>query len=212
MFTGIVRERGKLLGQPEAAGDGVRMVFGLSAELADRLELGASLAVNGVCLTIVEFLEPAAPGRAVAVEVSPETLDRTSLGGLGAGDAVNLEPALMAGDAMGGHWVQGHVDTVVRLIERRIVGEWHEFAFEIPEAYRGQMVEKGSVTLDGTSLTISKLTETSFEVALVPHTLEVTTLDRLEPGDAVNFEADILAKYVERALRVAGRLDGEGAP
>ncbi|MEM8994813.1 MAG: riboflavin synthase, partial [Acidobacteriota bacterium] len=194
------------------AGDGVRMIFGLSAELADRLELGASLAVNGVCLTIVEFLEPEPSERAVAVEVSPETLDRTSLGGLDAGDAVNLEPALMAGDAMGGHWVQGHVDTVVRLLERRIVGEWHEFAFEIPEAYRGQMVEKGSVTLDGTSLTISKLTDASFEVALVPHTLEVTTLDRLEPGDAVNFEADILAKYVERALRVAGRLDGEGAP
>ncbi|MEO1084404.1 MAG: riboflavin synthase [Acidobacteriota bacterium] len=220
MFTGIVRERGKLLGRPEAAGDGVRMVFGLSAELADRLELGASLAVNGVCLTIVEFLEPpsgdgdgaAAPERAVAVELSPETLDRTTLGALDAGDAVNLEPALMAGDAMGGHWVQGHVDTVVRLLERRIVGEWHEFAFEIPEAYRGQMVEKGSVTLDGTSLTISRLTDASFEVALVPHTLEVTTLDRLKPGDAVNFEADILAKYVERALRVAGRLDGEGAP
>ncbi|MEM1182547.1 MAG: riboflavin synthase [Acidobacteriota bacterium] len=212
MFTGIIRERGKLLEAPEATGDGVRMVFGLSVELAERLELGASLAVNGVCLTIIEFLEPPAAAeastpRAVAVEVSPETLDRTTLGAVNAGDEVNFEPALMAGDAMGGHWVQGHVDTVVRLVERRVVGEWHEFAFEIPDAYRGQMVEKGSVTLDGTSLTISRLNEASFEVALVPHTLEVTTLDRLAPGDAVNFEADILAKYVERALRVAGRLD-----
>lgn len=210
MFTGIVRERGRLLRPPEPTGDGVRMVFGLTADLAGRLELGASLAVNGVCLTVVEF--PSAPGAegAVAVELSPETLERTTLGGLAGGDAVNLEPALLAGDAMGGHWVQGHVDTVVRLVERRTVGEWHEFAFEIPEAFRGQMVEKGSVTLDGTSLTISRLLASSFEVALVPHTLEVTTLDSLGPGDAVNFEADILAKYVERALRVAGRLDPEG--
>lgn len=215
MFTGIIRERGRLLRPPETTGGGVRMVFGLSAELAGRLEIGASLAVSGVCLTVTSFLEPAdgsgsfTAEAAVSVEVSPETLARTTLGLLEAGSEVNLEPALAAGDAMGGHWVQGHVDGVTRLIERRLVGEWHEFTFELPHAYRGQVVEKGSVTLDGTSLTVSRLHAESFEVALVPHTLEITTLGRLEPGDAVNFEADILAKYVERALQVAGRLDGK---
>ena len=212
-----IRERGRLLSPPETTGDGVRMIFGLSAELAERLEIGASLAVSGVCLTVTSFLgeeelgsiEEAQQGAAVSVEVSPETLDRTTIGELQVGSEVNLEPALAAGDAMGGHWVQGHVDGVVRMLDRRLVGEWHELTFELPKAYRGQVVEKGSVTLDGTSLTVSRLHAESFEVALVPHTLEVTTLDRLAPGDAVNFEADILAKYVERALQVAGRLDGK---
>ena len=148
MFTGIIRERGRLLRPPETTGDGVRMIFGLSAGLADRLEIGASVAVSGVCLTVTSFLDGAdgdSSSAAVSVEVSPETLDRTTLGDLQVDSEVNLEPALAAGDAMGGHWVQGHVDGVVRMLDRRLVGEWHELTFELPRGYRGQVVEKGLV-------------------------------------------------------------------
>ena len=108
------------------------------------------------------FSDANAGERAVAVEVSPETLKRTTLGVLRQGGEVNLEPALAAGEAMGGHWVQGHVDGVIRMLERRLVGEWHEFVFELPAAYRGQIVEKGSVTLDGISLTVSRLHQQNF--------------------------------------------------
>lgn len=202
MFTGIVRECGRLIRAPRPSEKGgVVLTIGHSRELTKRLEIGASLAVSGVCLTITT-LEPGVS----TVELSPETLDRTVLGELAEGDEVNLEPALLAGDAMGGHWVQGHVDGVIEVVDRRDLEEHRELAFELPAAYRAQVVEKGSVTLDGVSLTISKLAESRFEVALIPHTLDSTTLSRLRPGDRVHFEADVLAKYVERALAVAGRL------
>ena len=178
---------------------GVRLRIGHSEELSKQLEIGASLAVSGVCLTVVE-LEPGVS----AVELSPETLERTTLGGLQKGSHVNLEPSLRMGDPMGGHWVQGHVDTTLIVVERRDLEEHREINFELPSAYGAFVVEKGSVTLDGVSLTVSKLAGKTFGVALIPHTLEVTTLSLLEVGDRVNFEVDILAKYITRALDARG--------
>jgi riboflavin synthase len=184
-----------------------------SAALGERLVgdgVGASLAVNGVCLTLVEIT----PERS-AVELSPETLARTTLGDLEEGDAVNLEPALRAGDALGGHWVQGHVDTTIEVLEIRVLpeqtseqtsgesadGEHWEVAFALPAEFAPLVAEKGSVTLDGVSLTVSRLLEDRFEVALIPHTLAVTTLDALKVGRRVNLEVDVLARYVSRYVR-----------
>lgn len=200
MFTGLVRERGRVAAPPTPSPTGGRrLVVALSAALRGRLETGASLCVSGVCLTVV-----ASDVSGVAVELSPETLRRTTLGELAAGDAVNLEPALAAGEAMGGHWVQGHVDATLELLERRPAGEHLEARFALPARFDGLVVEKGSVTLDGVSLTVSRRGERWLEVALIPHTLEVTTLGSLRPGDRVNFEVDILAKYVRQALVAAG--------
>lgn len=202
MFTGIVLERGRLTEAPRpSARGGVRLEVALSRGLRDRLSQGDSLAVDGVCLTVTELGE--GPPR-VAVELSPETLRRTHLGDLDAGDEVNLEPALRAGDPMGGHWVQGHVDGTVRVLERRDFEEHRELAFEVPPEAEPYLVEKGSVTLDGVSLTVSARAPGRFEVALIPHTLEVTTLGRLEREDRVHLEVDILAKYVEQALAARG--------
>lgn len=212
MFTGIVLERGRVTEHPRpTAGGGVRLVLGVSPALAGRLGEGASLAVAGVCLTVTgkPGPDPAAPERErLTVELSPETLARTALGELRAGGEINLEPALAAGDAMGGHWVQGHVDGTVEVVERRDLGDHRELAFALPPEYEPYLVEKGSVALDGVSLTVSSRPPGRFEVALIPHTLKVTTLGGLEVGDRVHLEVDILAKYVaaavERALEARG--------
>lgn len=204
MFTGLVVERGRLIAapQPSPAG-GVSLEIGHSAALGERLGVGASLAVAGVCLTLVES-EPTR-GR---VELSPETLARTRLGRLKKGDEVNLEPALRFGDPMGGHWVQGHVDGLVRLKARRDGGDHSRFTVEIPRGGEAWIVEKGSVALDGVSLTVAGVGEREFDVALIPHTLAVTTLGVARPGDRFHFEADILSKYVDRALAVRGLVPG----
>jgi riboflavin synthase len=200
VFTGIIVERGRLIGDPEPSGQGgVRLVLGHSPELGRRLEIGASLAVSGVCLTITEL----APGRST-VELSPETLSRTNLGGLRSGSEVNLEPALRMGDALGGHMVQGHVDGTALVVDRQDLTEHRVLAFSIPPEVSPFLVEKGSVTVDGVSLTVSSLHPDRFEVALIPHTLEVTTLSRLEPGDRVNLEVDVIGKYVQRMLAARG--------
>ncbi|HEX4955950.1 MAG TPA: riboflavin synthase [Thermoanaerobaculia bacterium] len=200
MFTGLVRELGRLIADPVPSGQGgVRLRLAHSPELGARLSIGASLAVSGVCLTVIAQ-EPGA----CEVELSPETLARTHLGALRMGSEVNLEPALLAGEALGGHWVQGHVDGTLRVVERRELGEHRVLGFELPAEQRALVMEKGSVTLDGVSLTVAALGEDHFEVALIPHTLEVTTLSQLVPGDRVNFEPDVLAKYVQRALTVWG--------
>lgn len=200
MFTGLVCEVGRLIAEPHRSKDGGKtFIIGLGRQLAERLEVGDSLAVSGVCLTLTERQD-----EQCRVEAGPETLSRTTLGSLGAGDPVNLEPALRMGDALGGHWVQGHVDGVLDVIHRRDLEGHREVGFSLPEAYRSFVVEKGSVTLDGVSLTVSQLREDHFEVALIPHTLAWTTLDDLSPGDRVNYEADVLAKYVQRALATAG--------
>ena len=200
MFTGLIVERGTLIADPTPSGQGgIRLTIGLSPDLAARLGIGDSLAVSGVCLTITEK----GPDR-VAVELSPETLSRTTLGGLRGGDAVNLEPALRMGDPLGGHWVQGHVDGTARVVDRRDLTDHRVLAFSLPPDLAPFLVEKGSVTVDGVSLTVSALRSDRFEVALIPHTLEVTTLSRLVPGDAVNLEMDVLGKYVHRILAARG--------
>jgi len=179
VFTGIVREVGRV-----ESFDGHRLVIDAETPAAE----GDSVAVDGVCLTAVD-------GARLAFDVVEETLSRTTLGALEAGDRVNLEPALRAGDPLGGHLVQGHVDGLGRVRE---TGElvW----FDAPAELLRYCVEKGSITVDGVSLTVAAVDDEGFAVALVPHTLEVTTLGALEPGEAVNLEVDVLAKYVEKLV------------
>src|SRR5205085_1764895 len=164
-------------------------------ESAQVAALGDSIAIDGVCLTVV-----AHDGRTLSFEAVPETLARTSLGSLEAGSRVNLEPALRAGDPLGGHYVQGHVDGVgtVRSVEPE--GDGKRIWTDAPAELLRYVVEKGSIAVQGTSLTVAAVGESGFEVALIPHTLEATTLGALEPGDQVNLETDVLAKYVEKLL------------
>jgi riboflavin synthase len=201
MFTGLIREKGTILTPPAPSGrGGLRLELAFSAALSAELTLGASLAVAGVCLTVFDLT----PGRA-AVELAPETLARTTLGSLAAGDEVNLEPALKASDALGGHWVQGHVDGTARVASREELTEHRVLGFTLPPELSPYLVEKGSITVDGVSLTVAALdTADRFSVTLLPHTLAVTTLARLAPGDPVNLEVDILAKYVHRILAARG--------
>jgi riboflavin synthase len=193
LFTGIVREVG-LTTSIAGHSDGIRLEIDAPGTAAGA-RIGDSIAIDGCCLTVVA----AAAGR-IAFDAVPETLARTSLGGLSAGSRVNVEPALRAGEPLGGHYVQGHVDGVgvVRSIEDEGGGRrlWFDAA---PEILR-YTVEKGSITVQGTSLTVAALDDTGFAVALVPHTLEATTLGALAEGHAVNLEVDVLAKYVERLL------------
>ena len=187
MFTGIVRERGRVV-SIEPNGDAVRLEIA-APETASTLAVGDSVSVSGACLTATAI----ANGN-FAVTAVPETLSRTTLGRLAIGGEVNLEPALHAGDALGGHFVQGHVDAVGRVASIEGGRVWVESA---PEVLR-YCVEKGSIAVDGVSLTIAALDEAGFAVALVPHTLAATTLGAAEPGLGVNLEVDVLAKYVER--------------
>jgi len=204
MFTGIVRERGRLAADPEPSVAGVRLRVACSPELARALAIGDSLAVSGVCLTIVERHELDGSTAVVELDLSPETIARTTLGALRARAEVNLEPALRAGEPLGGHWVQGHVDGTLAVLAVRELGDHREVDFELPRAHAAFVVEKGSVTLDGVSLTVASLADDRFGVALVPHTLAVTTLGALRIGDRLNFEVDVLAKYVQRALSLRG--------
>ena len=211
MFTGLISESGRLAADPAPSGQGgVRLVLLHSADLAARLAIGASLSVSGVCLTVTELAEGEAGGVRSWVELSPETLARTTLGSLRAGDRVNLEPALRMGDPLGGHWVQGHVDGTAVVLDRRDVAEHRVLAFSIPPELDPFLVEKGSVTVDGVSLTLSARLPDRFEVALIPHTLAITTLDQRVPGDRVNLEVDVLAKYVHQILAARG-LAGTGS-
>jgi len=204
MFTGIVVERGRLISAPRRSRQGgVALRIGHSAEVGARLGIGASLAVAGVCLTVV-----AGDATESRVELSPETLARTRLGRLKKGDEVNLEPALRLGDPLGGHWVQGHVDGLVELIRRADLDDHSRFTCAVPRGAESWLVEKGSVALDGVSLTVASLGEGEFDVALIPHTLEVTTLGAARVGARFHYEADILAKYIERALETRGMTRG----
>jgi riboflavin synthase len=185
MFTGLVADKGTV----RSVHDGrLEIETALGAHLA----AGDSVAVNGVCLTAVE---PHVDG--FAADVMPETLRRSSLGPLGPGAEVNLELPLRAGDRLGGHVVQGHVDGVGRVRERSADGR---LVVEAPPELLRYLVEKGSIAVDGVSLTVAALYDDAFEIALVPHTLEVTTLGSVSPGDPVNLEVDVLAKYVERLV------------
>ena len=193
MFTGIVRERGRVA-SVEGDGNGIRIRLDAPLTAAE-VAIGDSVSLNGCCLTVVE-----AANGTLAFDAVPETLSRSSLDRLEAGAELNVEPALRAGDPLGGHYVQGHVDGVgsVRSVEPEGQGRriWFDAA---PDVLR-YCVEKGSVAVDGVSLTVAGLDEAGFAVALIPHTLAETTFGALTQGDGVNLEVDILAKYVERLL------------
>ncbi|QDU96298.1 riboflavin synthase [Lignipirellula cremea] len=193
MFTGLVEATGALTGV-EVRPPGVRMSFHCPL-IAGDAELGDSIAVNGCCLTVV-----ARDGDVIAFDAGLETLSRTNLGRLRNDDRVNLERSLAVGDRMGGHYVSGHVDGVGRIDQRHDEADWSTFWFWSPPRLTRQMVSKGSITIDGVSLTLVNVEKERFSVALIPHTLSATTLGAMAPGHSVNLETDLLAKYVERQM------------
>jgi riboflavin synthase len=193
MFTGIVRELGTVESlDGNAEGARLRVRAPLTAESA---AVGDSVALNGVCLTVVERR-----GEVLSFDAVPETLSRSTLGRLRPSVEINVEPALRAGDPLGGHMVQGHVDGLGTVRSLEPEGDGMRLAVAAAPAILRYCVEKGSIAVEGVSLTVAALRADSFEVALVPHTLAVTTLGSLEPGGEVNLEVDVLAKYVERLV------------
>jgi riboflavin synthase len=195
MFTGIVEGTGTVAALAAAADAGGARLEVDAPWLAGQLAVGESVAVNGCCLTVAE---PTAAG--FAADLVAETLRRTALGGLQAGARVNLERPLPLGGRLGGHLVQGHVDGVARVLARTPVGDGEEVRIELPSDLDRYVVEKGSIAVDGVSLTVAGVGPGWFTVALVPHTLEVTTLGERRPGDPVQLEVDVVAKYVERLV------------
>jgi len=194
MFTGIIEELGTVAA---IDGDerGVRIQID-APKLAALAAVGDSISVSGCCLTVVGIARGS-----LAFEAVPETLRRTALGALATGGRVNLEDALRAGEPYGGHMVQGHVDGVGTLVARSPDGIGERLRLTAPEHVQRYLIEKGSVTVSGISLTVAELHDDGFTVALIPHTLAVTTLGDLAVGDAVNLEADVIARYVERLVR-----------
>ena len=193
MFSGIVVGQG----QVTAVGDGQLDVRAPSSVL-DGLAIGQSVAVNGVCLTVTIVA-----GAGFCADVMPETLARTSLGALGTGDSVNLETALRMGDEIGGHLVTGHVDAVGTVTELRDDENARWVTIAVPQRLATLLAEKGSVAVDGISLTVVDVTDAAFTVSLIPHTLSVTTAGAWHTGSRVNIEVDLIARYVHRALEEA---------
>ncbi|MEL6374890.1 MAG: riboflavin synthase [Pseudomonadota bacterium] len=197
MFTGIITDIGTV-----AAIDGGRFTID-SAYEADSIALGASIACDGCCLTVIERAPRAdGTGARFAVDVSNETLSKTTLGSWSAGSRINLERAMRAGDEFGGHIVSGHVDGLATVQDVYEDGASRRFVFRAPDALQAFIAPKGSVALGGTSLTVNDVDGATFGVNLIPHTLTVTTWGATKPGDAVNLEIDMLARYVQRAVDV----------
>ncbi len=194
MFTGLVSASAKVVAGRTSPGGAVLSVE-RPAAFADAAP-GESIAVSGVCLTVVPPLDP----RVLTFDVSPETLQRTTLSGLTAGARVNLERALLPTDRLGGHIVAGHVDGTAEVLGVERAGDSWTFTFSLPGALERYAVEKGSIAVDGVSLTIAALRDGSFDVAVIPHTFAQTTLGDRRNGDRVNLEVDVLGKYVERLL------------
>lgn len=194
MFTGLVEGMATVHDVREEP-PGRRLVLH-APDGFDGAAIGDSIALNGCCLTVV-----AAEENLLSFEAGPETLERSNLGELTAGSAVNVERSLAVGDRLGGHFVTGHVDRVGTLQRRVDEGEWSTLYFRMPRQLYGQTVSKGSIAVDGVSLTLVDVEPEGFSVALIPHTLEMTTLGRLEVGGRVNLETDLLAKYVQQQLR-----------
>jgi riboflavin synthase len=194
LFTGIVEEMGRVV---EVTPDGEGLQLRIEAGLAGELSGGDSVAVSGVCLTAVE---PGAAG--FRADLSPETVQRSALGGLAPGDAVNLELPLRPADRLGGHIVQGHVDGVGAIESVSDRGSSRDVRFSAPKELLRYVVEKGSVTVDGVSLTVTAVDDTGFSVSLIPETLERTTLGTGRPGRPVNLEVDVIAKHVEKLLQI----------
>lgn len=193
MFTGLIERMGEvveILDRPP----GKRFVV-RAGEVAQGAAIGDSIAINGCCLTVILI-----DGDQLGFDAGEETLGRTNLGKLKTGSHVNLERSLRSNDRLGGHFVTGHIDAVGQLDERKVDGDWCFVWFRCPPNLTRQMASKGSIAIDGVSLTLVQVEADRFSVALIPHTLQVTTLGDLQPGDPVNLETDLLAKYVERQL------------
>lgn len=201
MFTGIVEELGEVIHIAETAEDSAVVTINGPLVVSDARP-GDSIAVNGVCLTVVELA-----GGAFTADVMGETLRRSALGVLRVGDRVNLERAATLGSRLGGHLVQGHVNGVGELLAREPAARWETVRFRLPAALARYVVTKGSITVDGVSLTVASVGPDWFEVGLIPTTLRLTTLGARSVGDVVNLEVDVLAKYVERLLG-GGQLAG----
>lgn len=201
MFTGIVTDIGQIL-RIESAGD-TRLEIACSYDV-DTIELGASIACSGACLTVIETGHGADGRGWFAVEASQETLDCTTLGTWQAGSPINLERALKLGDELGGHIVSGHVDGLAEIVSRTPEGDSERFVFEAPVDLAQFVAPKGSVTLDGTSLTVNEVDGVRFGVNLISHTLSVTTWGTARPGQKVNVEIDMLARYVARLMEMKG--------
>ncbi len=193
MFTGLVEEKGTI--KEIVAKSGAADLLVDAPLVSSDVAIGDSIAINGCCLTVVKI-----DGQVLTFQAGTETLSRTNLGLLESGSGVNLERSLKVGQRMGGHYVSGHVDAIGVVDERNDDGEWAEFWFKVPAALTRQMASKGSVTVDGISLTLVGVETERFSVALIPHTLEVTTLGDRAIGDSVNIETDLLAKYVQQQL------------
>ena len=201
MFTGLVAALGRVIAVT-AEPPGVRLLVD-AGPLADGAQIGESICVSGCCLSVVRIA-----GTGLEFQLGPETLQRTSLGRLTAGSGVNLERSLRLSDRLGGHLVTGHVDGQGRLAARLVQGEWVTCRFAAPPALLCQMAAKGSVAIDGVSLTVVDATPEWFSVALIPHTLSCTTLGGLVEGDTVNLETDLVFKYVDRWLACRGDAAG----
>jgi riboflavin synthase len=205
MFTGIVEEMGVVKGLEKSLA-GTRLTL-LAQTVMDDLTQGASVSVNGACLTVV-----AKEAREFAVDLSPETLSVTTLGKLTAGTPVNLERAMKVSDRLGGHLVAGHVDGVGTIRSRRQESNAIVLTIEAPDEILRYCVPKGSVTIDGISMTVNEVAARTFSVAVIPHTAKVTTLGLMKEGDQVNLESDLIGKYVERLLQERGVLPSKPAP
>jgi len=193
VFTGIVEELGEVVAKTDGPESAVLQIKG-PLVVSDAAH-GSSIAVNGVCLTVVDLKDDT-----FTADVMRETLERTSLGALEPGSRVNLERPVRLQDRLGGHLVQGHVDGVGVIVERIPSEKWEVVRISLPEALSRYVVEKGSITVDGVSLTVVEAAEDSFTISLIPTTLELTTLGRKGPGEKVNLEVDVVAKYVERMI------------
>ncbi len=202
MFTGIIEDKGKVL-RIEYRGQEKRLTIELPSHLTE-VQLGDSINVNGVCLTVVQKRQ-----QSIELDLSKETLQRTILGELKEGDRVNLERALRLADRLGGHIVTGHIDGIGVIVEKKKERDFLQLGIRIPESVSKYIVEKGSIAIDGISLTVNEYQEGEIRLTLIPYTIEKTTLVEKKVGDRLNVEADILGKYVEKLLGRGDRKSGE---
>lgn len=198
MFTGIIKAKGSITGLERRGGD-VRLSIRSTGLPFPDYTVGESIAVNGVCLTAIALRQDG-----FDTDVSTETLDVTALGGLEVGSMVNLEPSLALGERLGGHLVSGHVDCVGEVVRRESDARSVRFGFRIPSEYARYVARKGSITIDGVSLTINEVSSDGFEVNIIPHTADVTIFGDYAVGSRVNIEVDLLARYLERLLSKDG--------